>query len=105
LEYPKDVSKRNPAKFHASYEVTRFSQDSVRFLKPKEKVSDDIVVRIRENGVYRVLFVVVTKNARCSCSQKEFVVRLEDTTEETGDQPKKTETNNNTPLRNGKKKQ
>jgi hypothetical protein len=76
LAYPDDEMKTNAGKLiHTNYEVERFSEKSIRNIKPKEKYTDDIVFKFSKDGVYRGLFIVVTENARCSCSSKQFVVK------------------------------
>jgi hypothetical protein len=78
-DYPEDVVSQT-IKAHAELvrthlELNHLSNKSIKYINPKEKFSEDIVVQFPQCGVYRVTFFVgMEGEADCQCATKQFYI-------------------------------
>jgi hypothetical protein len=54
--------------------LEHLSEKSIKYIHPKEKFSEDVVMQFESGGVYRVTFFCLTTEADCQCATKQFVV-------------------------------
>jgi len=55
--------------------LRHLSEESIRYINPKEKFSEDVVLQFIHSGVYRVTFIVITEGeADCECATKQFYI-------------------------------
>jgi hypothetical protein len=78
LSYPTDGLKdrfKGEKLYRANIELEHLSEKSILYIKPKERFSEDVVLQIKNSGVYRVTFVVTTDgDADCECATKQFYI-------------------------------
>lgn len=81
--YDKEECFRYPSKclddcasdIHQCIPLQLLTKESIQYINPKEKVSEDIVLTFQESGVYRVTFIVIADGSTdCSCASKQFYV-------------------------------
>lgn len=67
-----------PTRFKDSFRthimLRHLSHESIKYIDPGEKFSEDIVIRLPEKGVYRAICIFTTKEPSCICSSKEFFI-------------------------------
>jgi hypothetical protein len=80
-EYPKEGVDRieeflsNKEFFCTNVHLQHLSEDSIKYVNPKEKFSEDVIMKFERGGVYRVIFVVTTVgDADCECATKMFYI-------------------------------
>ena len=77
--YPEEVVsqslKGKSDMFRAHYELKHLSQNSIKYINPNEKFSEDVIVQFKKHGVYRAtLFVGAEGEADCCCATKQFYI-------------------------------
>ena len=61
--------------FRTHYFLKHLSSNSIKYINPKEKFSEDVIVQFKNEGVYRVtLFVGAMGTADCACATKQFYI-------------------------------
>lgn len=81
-EYPtegiEDISfylNRKNEFFYTNVLLRHLSKESIQYINPKEKFSEDVVLQFNYSGVYRVTFIVITEGeADCECATKQFYI-------------------------------
>lgn len=75
FEYPNQFINQCPNGVHRCIPLQLLSKDSVQYVSPKEKLSEDIALSFSKSGVYRVTLVVVAEGKTdCSCASKQFYI-------------------------------
>jgi len=77
--YPEEIVdaiiKEKPGLLRTHIVLDHLSHKSVQYINPKEKFSEDVVVKFCNAGVYRVtLFVGTEGEADCECATKQFYI-------------------------------
>lgn len=77
--YPEEIVEKDikgtPDLLRSHIYLDHLSAKSVKYINPKEKFSEDVVVQFRNKGVYRVtLFVGCNGDADCECATKQFYI-------------------------------
>jgi hypothetical protein len=77
--YPEEIvtqdfkAKGNLLRAHIP--LDHLSYKSIKYINPKEKFSEDVILQFKDSGVYRVTFFVGTEGtADCECATKQFYV-------------------------------
>lgn len=75
LRYPKDSIPNNYQNTYAELvQLKHLSYESIIYIDPGEGFSEDVVIKLPKNGVYRVILVYTAKDADCICASKEFII-------------------------------
>ena len=89
LSYPKDAlacdTGRFDSIFHTNIPLRHLSDESIKYIDPQEKFSEDVVMQFKKAGVYRVTFIVLphendtdlkynAHEADCQCATKQFYI-------------------------------
>ena len=76
--YPREVLNgvhNNGKALHTHKVLDHLSEKSIKYISPKEKFTEDILVRFPKAGAYRVtLFVGMAGKADCMCATKQFYI-------------------------------
>jgi len=76
-QYPSELC-RGP-QFNATYSklisLKHLSSESILFIDPGEKFTEDSILRIMKTGVFRATVVFTAVNADCSCTTREFIIQ------------------------------
>jgi len=74
-EYPRNIIPPECQHlYHDFYHLRHLSPDSVKFIDPGERFSEDITMLL-EDGVYRAILVATAKNHDCVCAHIQFAVQ------------------------------
>jgi len=77
-KYPIDEIEdrfKNKKLYHANVLLKHLSDESIQYIYPKEKFSEDVILQFKKSGVYRVTFIVTTDGeADCECATKQFYI-------------------------------
>lgn len=77
-KYPIDeVEERfkNKKLYYANILLRHLSDESIQYIYPKEKFSEDVILQFKKSGVYRVTFIVTTDGeSDCECATKQFYI-------------------------------
>ena len=78
LVYPAEHLKgrfQNSDLYHGNIELQHLSVKSIQYIYPGEKFSEDVIMQFKNEGVYRVTFIVTADGeADCSCATKQFFI-------------------------------
>lgn len=76
--YPKEF-KNHKNSYYGVKKLDFLSPESVLYVNPGERFSEDVVVKLNE-GVYRILLVGIfgKKRCHCSCANKQFIIETND---------------------------
>jgi hypothetical protein len=76
LQFPKEL--QTEGKFKNTYtlliSLKHLSSESILFIDPGEKFTEDTVIRLPDKGVYRASVVFTATNADCSCATRQFLI-------------------------------
>lgn len=76
--YPKEVLTgvhADAKRLHTHKVLDHLSDKSIKYISPKEKFTEDVLVRFTKAGAYRVtLFVGMAGKADCMCATKQFYI-------------------------------
>lgn len=105
--YPKEVLKGEHADgrlLHTHKLLDHLSEKSIKYICPKEKFTEDVLVRFPKAGAYRVtLFVGMDGMADCMCATKQFYIardyRFNNVASLNGNQKNKNGTSHNSLLK------
>ena len=76
--FPIDILPDNfRNKYHKMVNLKHLSTESVKFIDPGERFSEDATLRTPHNGVFRVMAIWTSVNADCLCCTKQFVISTE----------------------------
>lgn len=77
-KYPIDEIEerfKNKKLYYANILLRHLSDESIQYINPKEKFSEDVILQFKKSGVYRVTFIVTTDGeADCECATKQFYI-------------------------------
>lgn len=77
-KYPIDEIEerfKNKNLYYANILLRHLSDESIQYIYPKEKFSEDVILQFKKSGVYRVTFIVTTDGeADCECATKQFYI-------------------------------
>lgn len=69
--------------YYANILLKHLSDESIQYIYPKEKFSEDVILQFKKSGVYRVTFIVTTDGeSDCECATKQFYIPEEFVKEE-----------------------
>lgn len=78
FNYPLDNIEdrfKNVKLYHANIQLRHLSDESIQYIYPKEKFSEDVILQFKKGGVYRVTFIVTTDGeSDCECATKQFYI-------------------------------
>lgn len=76
LQFPKDLQTESKFKntYTALISLKHLSSESILFIDPGEKFTEDTVLRLPDKGVYRASIVFTATNADCSCATRQFFI-------------------------------
>jgi len=77
--YPEEIvdnAYNDTELFRAHIELEHLSPKSTKYILPKEKFSEDVVLQFQNKGVYRVIFFVTCSGDEfdCVCATKQFYI-------------------------------
>ena len=74
--FPEDLLPEEfKTKYHKSFKLQHLSREAILFIDPGEKFSEDLVLKLNNTGVYRVIAIWTAVNADCICANKQFVLK------------------------------
>lgn len=77
-KYPIDEIEerfKNKKLYYANILLRHLSDESIQYIYPKEKFSEDVILQFKKSGVYRVTFIVTTDGeSDCECATKQFYI-------------------------------
>lgn len=73
--YPDELVSKDDDLVRTHEPLEHLSKKSIKYIMPKEKFSEDIIIQFTKAGVYRATFFVGMKgDADCSCATKQFYI-------------------------------
>ena len=73
--YPDELVGQDDDLIRTHELLLHLSEKSIKYIMPKEKFSEDIIIQFSKAGVYRATLFVGTKgDADCSCATKQFYI-------------------------------
>lgn len=75
FRYPSKCITNSTNGIYQCIPLQLLTKDSIQYINPKEKISEDIVLTFDKSGVYRVTFIVIADGSTdCSCASKQFFI-------------------------------
>ena len=73
--YPDELVNKDDCLVRTHKQLDHLSNKSIKYIMPKEKFSEDVIIQFSKAGVYRAtLFVGIKGDADCSCATKQFYI-------------------------------
>lgn len=79
ITYPKELLEdalfKDKDLYNANISLKHLSSESIQYINPDERFSEDVILKFKRSGVYRVTFVVLPEGeALCECATKQFYI-------------------------------